>query len=328
MFKPSLAVFNYKTDLIGMKRRKFNYLAGMSVGAAAFNPMLGIAKNGSQSYIRLGGPLFDEYDDPGEWVAALKRLSYRAAYCPLKVGADDTTIAAYRKAAADNDIVIAEIGAWSNMISGDEKERAASIEKCIKSLELAEQIGANCCVNVSGSRNPKYWAGPHEDNLTKHTFDLLVETTRKIIDAVNPTRTYFALEPMPWAYPDSPDNYLQLITAIGRSRFGVHFDPVNMVSSPQLFFRNGAFIRECIKKLGPKIRSCHAKDIQLREDNLIPQLDECQPGLGRLDYDTYLTELTKLKDIPLMMEHLKTAEQYNAGAKYIRSVGKRNNITL
>ncbi|NND34493.1 MAG: sugar phosphate isomerase/epimerase [Saprospiraceae bacterium] len=280
--------------------------------------------------MRLGGPVFEKYDDPDTWISALQRLKYRAAYCPIKVGADETRIKAFQKAALDNDIIIAEVGAWSNPISLDEKVRKEAVEKCISSLELAELIGANCCVNISGSRNPNpaYWAGPHADNLTPQTFDLIVETTRNIIDAVKPSQTFFALEPMPWSYPDSPDNYLRLVKAIDRPRFGVHFDPVNMISSPQIYFKNGEFIRECFRKLGSNIRSCHAKDITLREDNYIPQLDECQPGLGKLNYNVFLEELSRIKDIPLMMEHLKTAEEYASAADYIRSVGERNNISI
>jgi len=311
-----------------MKRRKFNHLATIGLGASISIPFYSISKSNEQNYVRLGGPVFKKYADTDEWISALKQLKYRAAYCPVEVGADETRIKAFQKAAFENDIIIAEVGAWSNTISLDEKERNEAVEKCVRSLELAEQISANCCVNISGSRNPEYWAGPHEDNLTEDTFDLIVETTRKIIDSVKPSRTFFALEPMPWSYPDSPDNYLKLIKAIDRSRFGVHFDPVNMVVSPQIFFKNGDFIRECFKKLGPHIRSCHAKDITLREDNNIPQLDECEPGLGKLNYDTFLVLLSKLKDIPLMMEHLNTEEEYASAADYIRFVGKRNKIVI
>lgn len=311
-----------------MKRRKFNHLATMVIGASVSIPYYGLSRNNEQNYVRLGGPVFEKYYAPDEWIAALKQLKYRAAYCPVEVGTDETQIKAYQKAASENDIIISEVGAWSNTVSLDEKERKEAIEKCVKSLELAEQISANCCVNISGSRNQEYWAGPHEDNLTEDTFDLIVETTRKIIDSVNPTRTFFALEPMPWAYPDSPDNYLRLLKAIDRPRFGVHFDPVNMVVSPQIFFKNGDFIRDCFKKLGSNIRSCHAKDITLREDNYIPQLDECAPGLGKLNYNMFLVELSKLKDIPLMMEHLNTADEYASAADYIRSVGKLNKIIL
>lgn len=281
-----------------------------------------------QGKIRLGGPVFEKYNSPDEWVKAIKKLSYRAAYCPVSPGAGSELIKAYRTAAAKNDLVIAEVGAWSNPISPDLDVAKKAMQKCIDSLSLADEIGAGCCVNVSGSRNLKHWAGPHKDNLTDATFDLIVENTRKIIDAVKPTQTFFALEAMPWAYPDSADSYLRLIKAIDRERFGVHLDPVNMVTSPQIYYRNGEMIRDCFRKLGPHIRSCHAKDITLREDNYIPQLDEIIAGKGNLDYSAFLTELAKLKDIPLMMEHLNSAEEYAVAAAHIRSLGKAVNVEL
>ncbi len=155
-----------------------------------------------------------------------------------------------------------------------------------------------------------------------------MEISRKIIDAVNPTRTFFALEAMPWAFPDSTETYLQLLKAINRKQFGVHLDPVNMITSVREYYGNGALIKEMFARLGPHIRSCHGKDITLREDNYIPQLDELRPGLGSLDYRVYLRELSKLDDVPLMMEHLKTAEEYSLAADYIRAVGESVSINI
>lgn len=310
-----------------MKRRTFNK---QTMQAAAF---VGVSPSFFQSstntpYIRLGGPLFESINSPENWIDYLNKKKYRAAYCPLQPGASFEEIRAYKQVAKKADIVISEVGVWINLISPDQNEREEAISRTIEGLKLAESIGANCCVNVSGSKNPDHWAGPHPENLTKNTFDEIVETTRKIIDEVKPERTFFALEPMPWAYPDSADNYLRLIKAIDRKHFGVHLDPMNLIVSPQVYFKSGAMIRECFKKLGPHIRSCHGKDIILREDIYTPQLTECRPGLGAMDYATFLTELSKLKDIPLMMEHLETADEYDQAAIYIRSVGKKEGILL
>jgi sugar phosphate isomerase/epimerase len=280
------------------------------------------------NYIRLGGPVYDKYNDPDAWIQSLKKYGYRAAYCPVGPDASDDEIQAYKLAAQKEDIVISEVGAWSNPISPDEIAKKEAVEKCIKALELAEKIEANCCVNISGSLNVEHWAGPHPGNLSDDTFDLVVETTRKIIDAVNPVKTYFALEPMPWSFPYSPDSYLRLVKAMDRPRFGVHFDPVNMVTSPYVLFNNGDMIKDTFKKLGLNIRSCHAKDVFIKEDIYMPNINEIRPGLGTLDYATFLTELSKLKDIPLMMEHLNTQEEYNLAANYIRSIGKQVNIDL
>ena len=310
-----------------MKRASFLTTVGGAVVAAHLKPFDLMAETASSS-VRLGGPLFKKYRDPREWITLLKQAGYRAAYCPVNPGADESVIRAYRDAASKHDIVISEVGAWSNTIDPDPDVAAEAIGKCIAGLELADQIGAKCCVNISGSRNQKYWAGPHQDNLSPEVFDLVVETTRKIIDAVKPLHTHFALEAMPWALPDSTETYLQLIRAIERSQFGVHLDPVNMVRSPREYYNNGAMIREMFSKLGTHVVSCHAKDIILREDNYIPQMDEVRIGLGNLDYAVYLQELAKLRDVPLMMEHLETAEEYSQAASHIRSVAQTLNISI
>jgi len=311
-----------------MKRRPFLKVTGAAVVSLNTSPGLMFANAGGRSSVRLGGPLFEPHADPGEWANQLKGLGYRAAYCPVSSGADEQLIRSYERVAGEHDIVIAEVGAWSNPLSPDREEAEKAIEMCIAGLELADRIGAACCVNISGSRNSEYWAGPHADNLTPLIFDQVVENTRRIIDAVKPIRSFFALEAMPWSFPDSTDTYLQLVEAIDRKQFGVHLDPVNMITSVRAYFENGKLIRDMFARLGPHIRSCHAKDITLRQDNYIPQLDELRPGLGNLDYVAYLQELAKLKDVPLMMEHLDTAAAYAEAAAYIRSVGRAVEIDL
>lgn len=195
-----------------------------------------------------------------------------------------------------------------------------AFEKCVASLDLADQIEAKCCVNIAGSRDAEIWAGPHQENFSDDTFDIIVETTRKIIDEVKPKNTFYTLEAMPWIFPESADAYLRLIKAIDRKAFAVHLDPVNMVVSPAVFFRNGDLIKDCFKKLGPHIKSCHAKDLILKKQTFMPQFDEVQPGLGQMDYGVFLSELSKFPEVPLMMEHLQTAEQYKSGAEYIWKV--------
>jgi sugar phosphate isomerase/epimerase len=311
-----------------MKRRNFITLSASGMAALSVMPSGLSASSAASSGVRLGGPVFEKYNSPEEWIGLNRKLGYRAAYCPVSPGTDSATINTYKTAAAKNDLVIAEVGAWSNPIDPDSGKAKLAIQKCIDSLALADEISANCCVNVSGSRNPKHWAGPHKDNLTVDTFDMIVETTQKIIDAVKPRYTYYTLECMPWAYPDSVDSYLKLIKAIDRKQFGVHLDPMNLITSPQIYFRNGDMICDCFRKLGSQIKSCHAKDITLREDNAVPQFDEILAGKGNLDYTVFLKELSKLKNIPLMMEHLKTADEYTQAATYIRSVGKAINIDL
>jgi sugar phosphate isomerase/epimerase len=79
-------------------------------------------------------------------------------------------------------------------------------------------------------------------------------------------------------------------------------------------------LRDCFAKLGPWIKSCHAKDITLAP-RLTVHLDEARPGLGGLDYPTFLRELRRLdSEIPLLLEHLPNADEYVLAADYIRSI--------
>lgn len=157
---------------------------------------------------------------------------------------------------------------------------------------------------------------------------MVVETTRKIIDAVHPVRTFYTLETMPWMFPDSADSYLDLIHAVDRKAFAAHFDPVNLICSPQRYFANGELIKDAIRKLGPYLRSVHAKDIML-QSRLTVHLDETLPGTGGLDYPTLLRELDRLDpDLPLILEHLPDDAHYQAAAEYIHSVAIRENINL
>lgn len=231
-----------------MKRRSYLKTVGAGVAVLHLDPQNIIGRPGKNPYVRLGGPVFEPYPGPEEWVASLKKRGYRAGYCPLESGADEAEIRSLEKAAGKHDVLIAEVGAWSNPISPDTEAANQAIKKCIAGLQLADQLGARCCVN--------------------------------------------------------------------------------MITSPQDYFNNGKLIQEMFAVLGPHIKSCHAKDITLREDNYIPQLDEIRAGLGTLDYGTFLQELAKLDDVPLMMEHLETDEEYTLAANYIRTVGQSVQVDI
>ncbi len=278
--------------------------------------------------MRFGGPTFGDVSTPEKWIASVRKQGYRAAYCPVKADAGDSIITEYADAARQADIIIAEVGAWSNPISPNDDERKKAIDHNIGQLALAEKIGARCCVNIAGSRNPDQWDGPHKDNLRMETFMMIVETTQGIIDAVKPTRTFYSLEPMPWVFPDSPKTYRDLIKMIDRPAFAAHLDPVNWIVSPRLFFHNGDFIEECFLQLGRHTKSCHLKDITL-SGKLTVHLDEAAPGKGNLDYRTLLRELGRLDaDTPAMLEHLPNEQEYAQAAAYVRLIANELGITL
>ncbi|OGG55389.1 MAG: hypothetical protein A3F84_04495 [Candidatus Handelsmanbacteria bacterium RIFCSPLOWO2_12_FULL_64_10] len=270
--------------------------------------------------MRLGAPVFVKTDDSAELARAHRRKGFRAAYCPKVSLSDPARVRAVRDAYTTEGVVIAEVGAWCNFIAPDPEVRRKNQAYVCERLALADEVGALCCVDYTGTFHPDSNTAPHPMNLTRDCFDLIVESARKIIDAVRPGRAKFTLEMMPAVFPDSADSYAELIAAVDRPALGVHLDPVNIITSPSRCFRNGEVIRECFEKLGRHVISCHGKDVTLK-DSFIVEIRECRPGAGTLDYRAFLTELSRLPgDTPLMLEHLREEADYDLARDYVVSV--------
>src|SRR5579872_2618957 len=166
--------------------------------------------------IRLGGPIFLKSDDPRELAREHRRLGYSAAYCPPADLKNTARIAEIQKAFAAENVVIAEVGAWKNMLDPNPEARRANMQYIVERMALAEAVGARCCVDIAGSFSAKTWYGPDRRNLSREFFDATVENCRRIIDEIKPKRSRFTIEMMGWNLPDCPDSYVKLIRAVDR----------------------------------------------------------------------------------------------------------------
>lgn len=302
--------------MVSISRRTFLCGSALTVAANPARP------------IRLGGPIFLKADDPRDLAREHRRLGYGAAYCPNAKPSDTDRVREIEKAFQAENVIIAEVGAWVNMLDPDPEKRRANLRYVIERLTLAELVGARCCVDIAGSYNPKVWYGPHPKNISEEYFHGTVENCRRVIDEVKPKRTKFTIEMSPWCLPDGPDEFLRLLRAVDRSTFGVHLDICNIINSPRRLYGNSDLITDCFRKLGPWIASCHAKDIRWVV-GMQMYFEEGVPGRGELDYRTFLRELSKLPvDAPLMLEHLKTPEEYEEGKNFIRKVGAELGLTF
>ncbi len=267
--------------------------------------------------MRIGGGIERPYHNPDEWYKLVEELGYRAVLTPVTAECSQAEKEAYLACVREHDLVISEVGAWCNPLSTDEKTRKEAIAYCQKQLLLAEELSANCCVNIAGSKGQK-WDGFCMENYEADTYALIVDTVREIIDGVKPEKTFYTLEPMPWMVPSSPEEYLQLIKDVDRKAFAVHLDFTNMINCPERFVKRDAFIESCFKILGPYIKSIHGKDVTMSE-HLPCIIEETMPGKGTVDYRKVAKLCDALgKDMPLMVEHLPDFESYKQAAGYVR----------
>ena len=260
-----------------------------------------------------------EHKDPQDWAAKHKALGLKSINFPVSFEAGEETYMAYKQAADEAGLVIAEVGVWRNTLAADPAERQQWIDYAIGQLRMAEQIGALCCVNVVGTPYGPRWDGGYRDNFSQELWQQAVKMVQQIIDAVKPKKTKFSIESMPWMIPSTPDEYVRLIDDVNRDEFAAHLDVVNMITSPEKYFYNDRFLHECFDKLKGKLVSCHLKDIRLKEEYTF-QLEECACGDGSLDLELY-AQLAEAEnpDMPMIIEHLNTDEEYFESVKYVRN---------
>src|SRR5262245_9510786 len=96
----------------------------------------------AQVRLRLGGPIFLKSDDPVELAKEHRRLGYRAAYCPAAETKDAEKIRAIERAFTEADVVLAEVGAWVNMMDQDLAKRRQNLDYVTDRMALADAVGA------------------------------------------------------------------------------------------------------------------------------------------------------------------------------------------
>jgi len=260
---------------------------------------------------------------PAEYMELVRELGYGAVVFPVDCNAPKELIRELKDRLDDAGITIGEVGVWRNLMASDPAEAEAHMSFSIGQMELAEEVGARCCVNISGAAG-EVWDGCYAGNYSERTRERIIEQTRRIIDAVNPQHASYTIEPMPWMLPDSPDSYLSLIRDVDRKQFGVHLDFCNMISSPARYLNAGDFIRECFDKLSPYIRSIHIKDCAVDQHALPFSVLEKRVGEGALPLDLVLKLANGLdEDMPLFTEHLDHNEDYAYSADYLRALAQK-----
>ena len=276
---------------------------------------LGIAKKFSAS-------------SPDEWAAKCVELGMGAVIFPKNSTCTDAEIDSHVRACRDHDLVIAEVGAWGSKPEPLTPETMAEKMRWRKrQLELAEYVGANCCVDITGSAG-EVWTGGCRENYDPGFQQAIIDGIREIVDEVRPVRTFYTLEPMPWMIPWSPENYLDVLKRIDRPRVAVHMDAINMVTDPEKLFFNREFLDHCFELLGPQTKSCHIKDVKL-ETQLTVRLIETTCGAGDLDLLHYMELAHAVSpDMPVIIEHLQTMDEYMAALRYVQDLIARSGKDL
>ncbi len=266
--------------------------------------------------MRLGGTVFYEGTNPEEYALAHVKKGFGAALCPDWLSLErPAELEEFKRAMKKHDIRIAEVGAWCNPLHPDKKEAEEKIQYMIQRLQLAEELEAVTCVNILGSKSTANWYAPTKDGYSEAFFEESVAVSQRIIDAVKPKHTKLSFEMMPYYFLDNGQEYLRFLEAVDRKAAGAHLDICNTISSPRLLYHNAAHIRETFATLKDHIVTLHLKDLALRPDTFTAEVNEVLIGTGDMDYEVLMEEIAALPaEIPAILEHLQTEEEYDAAA--------------
>lgn len=264
------------------------------------------------------------HNSPEEWAKKHKSLGLKCVNFPVDYTSGKETYMSYKNAADKEGLIIAEVGVWKNTLDANPTERDKWTNYAINQLKMADEIGALCCVNVAGTPHGPRWDGGYRENFSKETWQDIVKMVQEIIDTAKPKKAKYSIESMPWMVPSNPQEYAKLIEDVNRSEFGAHLDVVNMITSPEKYFFNDNFLRECFSILKGQIHSCHLKDILLKQEYTF-QLQECACGQGTLDLELFAELANKENpEMPMIIEHLNTDDEYLASIKYVQNRLKIN----
>lgn len=278
----------------------------------------------------LGGPVFGEFQDADSWACAHVAKGYRAAYAPPSELVAAVGPEAIRSAAEKNQLTIAELGVWVNPVASDLESARSARAQLVAGLDLADALGARCCVDIVGSASPTAWDGAAAEGYSADFIARVVAVFREVIDTAAPSHTAMAFEAMPYNFLDSPDAYANFLTELDRpGQTGVHVDLCNMVTSPRDFYHTAELVARTVELLGAQIRSCHIKDLVLDDTGGTVKFREVLPGTGGVDLGAYVSAIDSLDhDVPMMLEHLGTEEEYDAAAGAVRRIAETAGVIL
>jgi sugar phosphate isomerase/epimerase len=212
----------------------------------------------------------------------------------------------------ENDIRVAMIGAYFNMIHPDEEKRLNGIEYFKQCMETASVFGCDIVGSETGSANGDKWTY-NDYNHTEEAHERVVETVRGLKYYGNSFRCRPVIEGA-WAHTVyDPDQLADLIDET--QIFDVTVDVYNYLNIEN--YRNAdAIFDRCLDLFKDKIRIYHLKDFNVVDGKLV----QCGIGQGIMNWQYYIPRIMKeTPDAVLILEGV-TGKDIQPSIEYIRRI--------
>lgn len=269
----------------------------------------------------------------GESLTEMVKRIKDGGYTGVVTGADpwidmpDSELSELLTALKTYDVVVFEVGSYTNMIHPDSAVRQENLAKLTRSIEAADMLGCPMIGTISGSCDPVNFFNVHPDNWTLETWKLLVESAKQVLRDTAGMKAALGMEAQVTTNIDGPAAHKKLMEDVGDPRCAVNLDPVNMISLKN-YYHTTELLEECFDTLGENILGCHAKDTYIFPATQTVHIQELAPGNGVMDYETYLALLSRMEWPRTLLPEHAAREDLEGGARYIREVAARIGVTI
>lgn len=214
---------------------------------------------------------------------------------------------AFRK----NNIQIAILGCYINMIHPDKEERKKSLDRFKEHIRYARDFGCSIVGTETGNVNAEIVYT--EDNFHEGPFQEVLRSTKELVEEAEKFGVIVGVEAGVNHPIYSAKVMRRLLDSIDSQNIQVILDPVNLLTA-DTYQNQDEIIKEAFELLDDRIAVMHAKDFII-ENN---ELKFVAVGQGLLNYDLIFELLKKRKPhINILLE--ETQEPFiDSGMEYIK----------
>jgi sugar phosphate isomerase/epimerase len=195
----------------------------------------------------------------------------------------------------------------------------------VDAIHAADAMGCTLVLTHSGSLYPNRNTA-HPQNWSKEGWARAVNALKRILKDTSGVKIELPLESVISEAVNSPWSHKRMREDVGDDRLMAGIDITNQIH-PGNVFRATELINANFDVLGEAISYVHAKDLVWNE--MLPGLNWAMNGTGVMDYEVFLTHMSRLKrPRNMLVEFLNTPEEYQQAQRNIRAVADKVGVKI
>jgi sugar phosphate isomerase/epimerase len=223
-----------------------------------------------------------------------------------------------------NDVVFYGIHCAGNIIAPDPAADRWQ-RHIIDAIHAADEMGCQLVLTHAGSLYPNRNTA-HPQNWSREGWNRSVNALKRICKDTAGVKIEIPLEDVISESVNSPWAHKRIREDVGDPRIMTGLDVTNQVH-PGNIFRMTELINLNFDILGDQISYVHAKDMVWNE--MLPGLNWAMNGTGVMDYEVFLTHLSRMKrPRNMLVEFLSTPEEYQQAQRNIRAIAEKVGVKI